>query len=104
MGRGSVGKPVLSFIWNKSWAIDTNTYLLLYPRPQLVEILLRRPSAGVHLFSALHQAATNGLREHARVHAGGLLKIEPRELLHVPLPIPPTLGLDGIERQLEFFR
>jgi adenine-specific DNA-methyltransferase len=104
MGRGSLGKPALRFIWNKSRAIATNTYLLLYPRPQLAEILLRRPSAGVQLFSALKQAATHGLREHARVHAGGLLKIEPRELLHVPLPIPPKLGLDRIERQLEFFR
>jgi adenine-specific DNA-methyltransferase len=104
MGRGSLGKPALRFIWNKSRAIATNTYLLLYPRPQLAEILLRRPSAAMQLFSALQQAATSGLREHARVHAGGLLKIEPRELLHVPLSLPPTLGLDGIERQLEFFR
>ena len=103
MGRGSHGEPPLRFIWNKSQAIATNTYLLLYPRPPLAEILLRRPSAGRYLFSALQQAATGGVLEHAREHAGGLLKIEPRELSDVRLEIPPTLALDGIDSQLGLF-
>ncbi len=104
MGRGSNGKPPLRFIWNKSQAIATNTYLLLYPRPPLAEILSRRPAAGRDLFSVLQEAAANGVSEHARVHAGGLLKIEPRELLNVRLAIPPTFDLDGIKGQLKFFR
>ena len=104
MGRGSHGKPPLRFIWNKSQAIATNTYLLLYPRPPLAEILSRRPAARADLFSVLQQAAANGVIEHARVHAGGLLKIEPRELLNVRLAIPPTFDLDGIKGQLGFFR
>jgi hypothetical protein len=56
------------------------------------------------LFSVLQQAAANSVSEHARVHAGGLLKIEPRELLNVRLAIPPALELDGIKGQLGFFR
>ena len=104
MGRGSHGKPPLRFIWNKSQAIATNTYLLLYPRPPLAEILSRRPAAGGHLFWALQRAAANGVIEHAQVRAGGLLKIEPGGLSDVRLEIPPGLALDGIEGQLDFFR
>jgi adenine-specific DNA-methyltransferase len=104
MGRGSQGKTPIRFIWNKSQAIATNTYLLLYPRPRLAEILSRRPAEGGHVFLALQQAAANGVRENARVYAGGLLKIEPRDLSNVRLSIPSEAGLDGIESQLAFFR
>jgi adenine-specific DNA-methyltransferase len=104
MGRGSNGKPPLRFIWNKSQAIATNTYLLRYPRAPLADILSRYPAVGRNLFSALQQTATNGVSDHARVHAGGLLKIEQRELSRVRLAIPSTLALDSIEAQLEFFR
>lgn len=104
MGRGSERKPPLRFIWNKSRAIATNTYLLLYPRPAVAQILSRHPAAASQLFSALQQAAANGLREHARVHAGGLLKIEPRELCNVRLSFPAHTWLEAIERQLGLFR
>jgi adenine-specific DNA-methyltransferase len=101
MGRGSHGRPPLRFIWNKSQAIAANTYLLLYPRPPLAKILSRCPAAGGELFSVLQQAASS-ISQHARVHAGGLHKIEPGELSNVRLAIPPTSALDGIEHQLGF--
>jgi hypothetical protein len=104
MGRGSHGKPPLRFIWNRSKAIATNTYLLLYPRPPLAETLSRDPTAASRVFAMLRHAEENGLREHARVHAGGLLKIEPRELLDVRLEVPSNLAVDAINDQLEFSR
>ncbi len=52
----------------------------------------------------LQHAAANGMPEYARVHAGGLFKIEPRGLSKVPLFILPTLALAGIERQLPLLR
>jgi adenine-specific DNA-methyltransferase len=104
MGRGSHGKPPLRFIWNKSQAIATNTYLLLYPRPPLAEALSRDPTVASRVFAMLQQAAERGLREYARVHAGGLLKIEPRELLEVRLEVPSSLAIDAVTDQLEFFR
>jgi len=104
MGRGSDGKPPLRFIWNKSQAIATNTYLLLYPKPTLEKILLHNPAAGAQLFSLLQRAATKGLSQNSRVQAGGLHKIEPGELLNAKLPIPSTFGLEGVEEQLELFR
>jgi len=103
MGRGSQGKLPLRFIWNKSQAIATNTYLLLYPRQPLAKIIARRPGERRHIFAALQHSAANGMRDHARVHAGGLFKIEPRELANVRIDLPPTLGADNVREQLSFF-
>ena len=55
MGRGSNGRPPLRFIWNKSQAIATNTYLLLYPNQMLTDILSHRQNAEIEVFSALRQ-------------------------------------------------
>ncbi|MBI3477427.1 MAG: Eco57I restriction-modification methylase domain-containing protein [Acidobacteria bacterium] len=104
MGRGSHGKPPLRFIWNRSQAIATNTYLLLYPRPSLAEMLSRDPTAASRVFAMLQQTAEVGFREYGRVHAGGLVKIEPRELLEVRLEVPSSLAIDAITDQQEFFR
>jgi adenine-specific DNA-methyltransferase len=103
MGRGTAGKLPLRFIWNKSHAIATNTYLLLYPRPALAKILSNDPEAAGRIFSTLQQAAANGIRDHARVYAGGMLKIEPRDLLDVHLAAPTLPPLENIKSQLEFF-
>src|SRR5271167_3430909 len=102
MGRGSNGKLPLRFIWNKSQAIATNTYLLLYPHPSLAKVM-KRPGMAARLYSILQEAATKEMHKHARRHAGGLLKIEPRELLNVPLAVPAALGLSELDAQLSLF-
>lgn len=92
MGRAHAGKPAIRFIWNKSDAIATNTYLMLYPRPSLMKLMHDQPNAAEEIFEVLKDAALNSVGEFSRTHAGGLSKIEPRELLEVWLsPLPASL-------------
>lgn len=102
MGRGSDHKPPLRFIWNKSQAVATNTYLLLYPTRALADILLQRPRAEAELFASLQRAETE-VRARARTYAGGLLKIEPRELSNVRLSLSGLLGGENVKPQLSLF-
>jgi hypothetical protein len=106
MGRGTNGEPPLHFVWNKSKGIATNTYLLLYPKPDLEKAIERDPSLEHKLFLVLQDASKSVLREKSRIHAGGLHKIEPRDLAHVPLNAPRWLhdfrvGQMGLESWFE---
>jgi adenine-specific DNA-methyltransferase len=85
MGRSSPGHSPIRFIWNRSDAVALNTYLLLYPRRPLAEFLSKNPRYERILFDSLCQTTDASLRSAGRVHAGGLQKIEPRELLEVRL-------------------
>lgn len=85
MGRAHSDKPAIRFIWNKSDAIATNTYLMLYPKPKLLNLMNEQPSISSEIFSMLKAAARDTVEEYSRQHARGLSKIEPRELLEVRL-------------------
>jgi hypothetical protein len=90
MGRAQAGSSALRFIWNKSNAIATNTYLMLYPRSGLEALFRKRPTTVAKVFALLKDAACDTMDEQSRMHAGGLHKIEPRELLEVRLPSIPN--------------
>ncbi|HKQ39729.1 MAG TPA: SAM-dependent DNA methyltransferase, partial [Verrucomicrobiae bacterium] len=85
MGRGRKGLPPIHFYWNKSDAIATNTYLMLYPNPSLAKILEENEKRGEELLDMLQKAARTTVLEQSRLHAGGLRKIEPKELGNVTL-------------------
>ena len=98
MGRGKNGSPPIRFIWNKSDAVATNTYLLLYPRRRLSEVLTD-PQRIEELFELLQEtAAVVGSR--SRTHADGLHKVEPGDLAEIPLVHAPRWVEEAAEKDL----
>ncbi|MFZ0929446.1 MAG: class I SAM-dependent methyltransferase [Syntrophobacteraceae bacterium] len=90
MGRGRGELPPLRFIWNKSDAVATNTYILLYPKPPLDKLLQAEDGAATEIFGLLKKSAVETIDERSRVYAGGLRKVEPGELRQVRLPTSLT--------------
>jgi hypothetical protein len=99
MGRGRVNGQPLRVIWNKSDAVATNTYLMLYPRLSLAT-LMEQPGIAGEVFELLKKAARETMSEKWHVHAGGLHKIEPGELLEVSLPQIPDWLMSATMDQL----
>ena len=102
MGRGGKNYPPLRIILNKSDAIATNTYIMMYPRERLATILKDRPILIEDLFRLLKEAAQDNILHNARIHAGGLHKIEPGELLMVQLPSHPQWLDSALYGQLPY--
>jgi hypothetical protein len=95
MGRGKAGASPFRFYLNRSDAVATNVYLMLYPKRALAEMLRANPLFDVKLLQLLTEAAAAGFHEHGRVYGGGLHKLEPREL--AALPADAILRAAGIE-------
>jgi hypothetical protein len=106
MGRGSDNKPPFRFIWNRSQAIGTNLYLMLYPQNGLAVMLRQHTDRAADVFALLGQVTGHELRGEGRVYGGGLNKIEPSELARISAaPFVrrwPELTTD-VQRQVTLF-
>jgi len=106
MGRGSDQKKPFRFIWNRSQAIATNLYLMLYPKNGLARMLRDHPDHAAEVFTLLGQVTGHELRGEGRVYGGGLNKIEPSELARISAAAFvgrwPELW-SGVQRQGELF-
>lgn len=93
MGRPKQGEPPFRIIRNKSRAIATNVYLLLYPQPwvsraDLDGMLLDRVA------EQLRQLSATEFTSEGRIYGGGLHKMEPKELARLPLCLEELSAAD----------
>ncbi|EGR0532132.1 MULTISPECIES: Eco57I restriction-modification methylase domain-containing protein [Gammaproteobacteria] len=78
------GKKPFRFILNRSKAIVSNSYLILYPKPLLEKEIKEKPELNEQLLQALNQITGKAMTDEGRVYGGGLHKMEPKELANVP--------------------
>jgi len=86
MGRHCAsGRKPFRFILNHSRAAATNVYLMLYPKPFLLQEMKNRPELATSIWHYLNAISSDTLKDQGRVYGDGLYKLEPRELAHVPI-------------------
>ena len=85
MGRGSIhtDRP-FRFILNHSRAIAANTYLMLYPKPHIANLISEDEKLLKLVWGALNAISSESLIAEGRVYGGGLHKIEPNEMAKLP--------------------
>lgn len=84
-GRGKGDAYPFRFIWNKSGALATNSYLFVEP----VGELARRVESGAvsteDVYNALCSISLRNITQYSRVYGGGLYKNEPGDLKRVKI-------------------
>ncbi len=97
MGRSDNKERLFRFILNHTEAVATNSYLLLYPKAEF-KYKLQDSTILRDVWNVLNNIPKEDLKKCGRVYGGGLYKIEPKELLNVP--VSPLERLLGRERTL----
>lgn len=81
--RNGTSNRIFRFILNKTTAIATNVYLLLYLKPEYEKIVGKNNQLD-KLWIQLNSIPVDAISMHGRVYGGGLHKIEPKELMNIP--------------------
>ena len=84
--RNSEHNAPFRFILNHTNAIATNSYLMLYPKAVLQEMIIQTPGILCEIWNILTSITAKDLESEGRVYGGGLKKIEPKELSYVKCP------------------
>lgn len=101
MGRANGNRecPIRFFV-NFSDALVTNVFLNLYPTAELAACLDGNRDRMIELGQALNNVPAECILHAGRAYGGGLHKIEPKELLEVPLVSAPDWLSSALNRQL----
>lgn len=75
------------FILNHSRATAPNVYLLMYPKPLLLDLMQQQPDLLRKLWLALNALPVEAILGEGRVYGGGLYKLEPNELGNLPADV-----------------
>lgn len=71
------------FILNQSKAIVTNSYLIIYPKPDLENAINENPNLDKLLIEALNKITGKAMVDEGIVYGGRMYKLEPKELANV---------------------
>lgn len=100
MGRGRIGDETpFRFILNKSKAIATNVYLMLYPVGELKRALESGALDIEAVYRALQSVTTEEFLDGGRFYGGGLRKVEPKELAAMNAQVIANLLPDYHEQE-----
>ncbi len=102
MGRGNAARKMFRFILNKSDAITTNVYLLLYPKADYSKCMKDSKLLN-DVWVALNGVTSEQFAINGRVYGGGLHKLEPNELLNVSVPSLASILLPKRATDLALF-
>ena len=76
-------KKPFRFILNHSKAIVSNSYLILYPKPNLQKRIDANPMFSCQIIKALDRISGRQMIDEGRFYGGGMHKLEPKELSKV---------------------
>lgn len=100
MGRNKSGNGGFRFILNETDMIATNSYLMLYPKKSC----MKDKNILYQTWHILNSMSKTDFLSGGRVYGGGLYKIEPRELMNIPMPeMSALLGIKKEPEQLSLF-
>lgn len=104
MGRNSCDNDrPFRFILNNTNAIATNGYLMIYPKSDF-ERAFNDDTVKKRVWNILNSIPKSDLINNGRVYGGGLHKIEPKELLSIPIPaLKNILNKPQNQSQLSLF-
>lgn len=86
MGRKTACGKAIKFYRNKSQALATNSYLMLQPKPTVLESVENPAIFYDRALEVLNNLDQGKILNEGRSYGGGLYKIEPKELENVVLP------------------
>ena len=100
MTRRDTESHPFRFFLNRSRALATNVFILLYPKQPLRKLLAEEPERVTDLLDILNGLERKMVIAGGRTYGGGLHKLEPSELANLPLPSETQWLLDVLDPHL----